>query len=92
MLKIIVSNRFKKDYRLAKKQKLDVDLLKNVVKILACEEILPKKYCDHALSRKYENLRECHIKPNWLLIYSIDVKTKILRLARTGAHSNLLDV
>ena len=63
-----------------------------MIKILASEQPLPERYRDHALenSRNYKNMRECHIMPDWLLIYKIYADVLILRLIRTGTHSDLL--
>ena len=89
MLKIIQSNRFKKDLKLAQKRNLDLTPLKVVVDKLANKEKLEEKYCDHSLTGDYVNFRECHVKPDWLLIYHIDNKELELFLFRTGTHSDL---
>ena len=62
-----------------------------VVTLLVNEQHLPEKYRDHALtnSRNYKDMRECHIEPDWLLVYKISKETLILRLIRTGSHSDL---
>ena len=91
MLKIVLSNRFKKDLRLAKKRGMNLDLLDEVVNILAAQETLPEKYLDHPLSGNYESFRECHILPDWLLIYRVDDEELFLFLSRTGTHSDLFD-
>ena len=67
MLKIVLSNRFKKDLKLAQKRGLDLHLLNDVVDLLAQEKVLPERNKDHALTGKYAVFRECHIKPDWLL-------------------------
>ena len=72
MLKIVRSNRFMKDLKLALKRGYDLNELSKVVNLLANRKTLPIKYKDHALSGDYSNFRECHIKPDWLLIYHID--------------------
>ena len=89
MLTIVRSNRFLKDLRLAKKRNLDLSALEEVVNKLANQEILDEKYHDHALSGDYADFRECHIKPDWLLVYSIDDEELELFLFRTGSHSDL---
>ena len=89
MLKIIRSNRFLKDLRLAKKRNLDLSALEEVVVKLANQEVLDEKYHDHALSGDYSDFRECHVKPDWLLIYTIDDEELELFLFRTGSHSDL---
>ena len=89
MLKIIRSNRFLKDLRLAKKRNLDLSALEEVVVKLANQELLDEKHHDHALSGDYSDFRECHVKPDWLLIYTIDDEELELFLFRTGSHSDL---
>ena len=91
MLKIKFYSQFKKDRKKALARGLDDNLLREVITILANEEKLPEKYRDHALvnSRKYLNAHECHVKPDWLLIYCIDGNNLILTLVRTGTHSDL---
>ena len=89
MLKIVRSKRFKKDIKLAQKRNLDLSELRYVITKLAKQEKLDSKYRDHALSSDYQDYRECHIKPDWLLIYSIDNKELELFLFRTGTHSDL---
>ncbi len=85
------TTQFKKDFKLAVKRGCDIDELKKVVTILAEGEILPKKYKDHdpVNSRNYKGVRECHIEPDWLLIYEISEQLMILSLKRTGSHSDL---
>ena len=89
MLSIVKSNRFIKDLKLAIKRGLDISLLDDVVTKLANGEILPKQYNDHQLMGEFADFRECHIKPNWLLVYSIDDVELELFLFRTGTHSDL---
>ena len=89
MLKIVTSNRFMKDLALAKKRNLDLKPLNDVIDKLVRQEKLDPKYHDHPLSGEYVNFRECHIKPDWLLIYHIDDDELELFLFRTGTHSDL---
>ena len=89
MLDVFYSSRFKRDYKRAKKQGRDVELLLDVVDILAAEEPLELKYQDHALVGDYLGHRECHIQPDWLLVYKIVEETLILKLIRTGSHGDL---
>lgn len=89
MLKIIRSNRFVKDLKLALKRGYNLEELSKVVEMLASRIKLPSKYKDHALCGEYTNFRECHIKPDWLLIYHIDDEELELLLFRTGTHSDL---
>ena len=83
------SNQFKKDVRLAQKRGYNLNLLTEVIKALADGETLDPKYKDHQLSGNYGFFRECHVQPDWLLIYAIEDDTLILYLSRTGTHSDL---
>ena len=89
MIEIILSNQFRKDIKLAKKRGLNITLLETVVNMLANEKKLPDKHRDHQLVGKYKNFRECHIQPDWLLIYQIDKSILSLLLLRTGTHTDL---
>lgn len=86
--KIVVSNHFKRDLKKAIKRGYNVQLLKTVVDILSSGQSLPAKYKDHPLSGNYGNCRECHITPDWLLIYEIELDDLYLYLTRTGTHSD----
>ena len=87
--RIVPSNKFKKDLKLAIKIGYDISLLEIIVNTLASGKKLPAKNKDHALSGNYNNCRECHITPDWLLIYEISENELILYLTRTGSHSDL---
>lgn len=89
MLEVILSNRFRRDLKLAAKRGRDLKLLDDVVTRLAQQEPLPEKNRDHSLTGDYIGFRECHIQPDWLLIYRIDGEALILFLSRTGTHSDL---
>lgn len=89
MYRIRPTSRFEHDLKRIKKRGYDISLLTDVLKILAAGEALPPKYRDHFLSGNYANCRECHITPDWLLIYEIDHEELILYLTRTGTHSDL---
>ena len=91
MLKPEFSGQFKRDYKLALKRGCDPKKLEEVVSILCSEQPLPAAYKDHALtdSRNYRGMRECHIQPDWLLVYKIAQEKLILKLSRTGTHSDL---
>lgn len=89
MLKIRYHASFKKDYKKIVRRGYDIRLLENVVKKLAAGEPLPEKNRDHNLSGDYSGCRECHITPDWLLIYEVDNGELILYLTRTGTHSDL---
>ncbi len=83
------SSRFKKDMKLVKRRGYDQSLIVKVIQMLANGETLDAKYQDHMLSGDYAGLRECHITPDWLLIYQIQDNQLILLLSRTGTHSDL---
>ena len=89
MLNLRYSNKFKKDYKLIQKRGYKVDKLKEVIIILREQKALPEKYKDHALIGNYVGYRECHIEPDWLLIYKIENNELLLILSRTGTHSDL---
>lgn len=81
------ATQFKKDYKLAMKRGLDIRLLDDVITALAIGLPLPEKNKDHALTGRWTGHRECHVLPDWLLIYRIDDGVLILTLSRTGSHS-----
>ena len=83
------SNQFRKDLKLAAKRGYRIELLTDVINMLANGEALPEKYKDHSLIGDYAECRECHITPDWLLIYKINGNELILYLTRTGTHSDL---
>lgn len=83
------TTQFKKDYKQAIKRGLKIKLLEDVIAALAMGEALPEKNKDHALAGNWIGHRECHILPDWLLIYRIKDDVLILTLTRTGTHSDL---
>lgn len=89
MLEIVMSNQFRKDLKLMAKRGADLNLLNIVIDKLANNISLDEKYYDHALSGNYSGFRECHIKPDWLLVYRINNSELFLFLSRTGTHSDL---
>ena len=91
MTKYIIkpSKKFQKDLKKAKSRGYNIDLLTEVIKQLADGKQLPEKYCDHKLSGEFMGCRECHILPDWLLIYEIVEDEVLLYLTRTGTHSDL---
>jgi len=91
MFSIIPSNRFKKDLKTAKKRGFNLDLLNEIVETLAADKPLDKKHHDHPLTGNFTGFRECHIQPDWLLIYKIERNELLLMLLRTGTHSDLFD-
>ena len=84
-----ITTQFKKDYKLAVKRGLKISLLEDVIAALAMGESLPDKNKDHALGGKWVGHRECHIQPDWLLVYRIEDYVLVLTLTRTGTHSDL---
>lgn len=89
MLKIRPSNKFQKDLKRIKKRGYNVSLLTSIISKLAAGEPLPEKNKDHPLSGTFKGFRECHITPDWLLIYEVNGKELILILSRTGTHSDV---
>ena len=83
------TSQFKKDLKLAKKQNKDLGKLFEVIDILANGETLDAKYKDHSLTGNYRGTRECHVEPDWLLIYEIRGDVFVLMLYRLGSHSEL---
>lgn len=88
-LSVRMTSQFKKDYKLAMKRGMNIELLDKVIDILAMGETLPDKYRDHALTGNWVGHRECHIQPDWLLIYRIEKSVLVLELSATGTHSDL---
>lgn len=89
MLDIQYEATFKRDFKRSLKRGLNPQLLEEVITLLAEEQKLPPKYKDHALSGVYSGYRECHIQPDWLLVYKIKADVLVLLLTRTGTHSDL---
>ena len=80
---------FKKDIKKVKKRGYDISLLKETIELLLKNGYLPKEYYPHPLKGNYINRFECHIKPNWLLIWEINEQEKEITLHRTGTHPDL---
>lgn len=89
MLTLKYTAKFKKDYKLGKKRGLDIRLLEYIINELANQRQLEQKYQDHPLSGDYIGFRECHLQPDWLLVYLVEDNVLTLTLARTGTHSDL---
>jgi mRNA interferase YafQ len=89
MYSIETSNKFEKEFKKCIKRNYDISLLENIVFLLEESGELPIKHKPHKLIKNYAGYWECHIKPDWLLIYKIDETNKIITLARTGTHSDL---
>ena len=88
MYEVRPSKQFKKDLRLAEKRGFPIPLINSIIKMLAAGEPLPERYKDHALLGRWQGHRECHLMPDWLLIYKIENNILVLTLARTGTHSD----
>lgn len=89
MYRIRPTTRFQKDLKRIQKRGYDLELLTEVIRKLATGEELPPKNRDHVLVGDYSGCRECHIAPDWLLVYEIDGDELLLYLTRTGTHSDL---
>ena len=88
---IKVTSKFKKDLKLAKKQKKNIDLLFEVIDKLAKGKKLEDKFRDHELSGNFAGIRECHVESDWLLMYEIRENTLVLLLYRVGSHSEVCE-
>ena len=86
------TSQFEKDVKRMAKRGMPIQELTNVIDLLLEQTPLPEKYRDHPLVGNYAGFRECHIEPDWLLIYLIDGSEMVLTLTRTGSHSDLLDM
>jgi len=83
------TGKFRKDYKLMEKRGLPVELLDDIILMLADGIPLPARNCDHALTGNWAGHRECHIMSDWLLIYCVEEDVLVLSLTRTGSHSDL---
>ena len=88
-LQVQWTTQFKKDYKLAIKRGRNICELDDTIRMLANEIPLPQKYSDHALTGSFRGFRECHVEPDWLLIYAVEKNVLTLTLSRTGSHSDL---
>lgn len=89
MLTIKYQAAFKRGYKRIKKRGYNIRLLEQVIALLAEGQELPASYRDHALTGDYSGCRECHIAPDWLLVYEVLQDELLLYLTRTGTHSDL---
>ncbi|MCI7404311.1 type II toxin-antitoxin system YafQ family toxin [Pyramidobacter sp.] len=89
MLNLRYQSAFKRDYKRIRKRGYDIRRLENIIEMLAKEQALPKECRDHDLGGNWSGFRECHIEPDWLLVYTIDHNDLVLILSRTGSHSDL---
>ncbi len=87
--RIVMSSEFRREYKKAQKRHYDMVLLDTAVELLQDVQPLPEKMCDHAFTGYWLGFRECHIQPDWLLVYRYYEDTLVLALARTGTHSDL---
>ena len=86
---VVTTTQFKKDYKRAMRRRRKIELLDDLIAKLARGETLPPKNKDHALSGDWIGHRECHIQPDWLLVYCIEDNVLVLTLTRTGTHSDI---
>ena len=89
MLSVRYTTKFKKDFKLMIQRGYDVSLLEKTIRMLCKPVPLSEEYSDHALKGEYLGHRECHIAPDWLLIYKIEKNIETVSLTRTGTHSDL---
>lgn len=90
MYSIKVTSRFKKDLKQMHKRGYNIKLLDEVINKLVKGEKLPEKNREHSLTGNWVNHRECHVTPDWILIYKVEANILVLTLTRTGSHSDLL--
>ena len=88
-LQVVFTSHFKKDYKQAMKRHLKIELLDHIIRMLSEGEALSPENRDHILTENWSGHRECHIQPDWLLIYRIEDDVLVLTLSRTGTHSDL---
>lgn len=89
MYEILITNKFKRDLKKCARQQKDIAKFAVISELLESGMSLPHKNYDHSLSGNWDGHRECHIEPDWLLIYRINEDDKIIELLRTGSHSDL---
>ena len=89
MLDLVTTTQFKKDLKRIRKRGYDLSKLDEILQKLRAEEPLPEKKRDHDLTGDYKGFRECHVEPDWLLVYAVDKERIILTASRTGTHSDL---
>ncbi len=85
------SSKFKRDVRRCQRQQKDMDKFKAVHELLIAGKPLPVRNQDHLLTGNWSNFRECHLEPDWLLIYRINESEKIIEYARMGSHADLFN-
>lgn len=90
-LELKQTSNFKKDLRRMIKRGANLEALNNVINMLIKQESLPEKYRDHPLTGNWVGYRDCHIEPDWILIYRIDDEALVLLATRTGTHSDIFN-
>lgn len=85
------TSRFKKEYRLMARRGVKMGLLHDVIELLRQGQPLPERYHDHPLTGEFVGHRECHIRPDWLLVYFVRTDVLVLTLTRTGTHADLFE-
>ena len=90
--RIKLSNRYKKDFQKLVKAHADVSRLETVIDLLLTGHALPEQYQDHELHGKFAGVRECHVAPDWLLMYIKDREHLVILLLRTGTHRDTLGI
>ena len=91
MLKFKTTAQYRRDYKRIMKRGYDIDKIENVIDTLLAGKLLSGQFKDHALTGEYIGFRECHVLPDWLLIYRIDNDELVLIAFRTGTHADLFD-
>ncbi len=91
MLKFTTTNRFEKDYTKMEKRGKDINKLNAIMQKLINEDPLEPKHRDHALKGNFKDRRECHIEPDWLLIYKTNAQEKMIIFERTGSHADIFE-
>ena len=89
MLELVTTGQVRKDYKRMKKRGCDMEMLEKIIDTLLAEQPLPERCRDHGLTGNYTGFRECHVLPDWLLVYAIDKGKLILTASRTGTHADL---
>ena len=89
MYKISNTGQFKKDFKLITKRNYDLSKLEKVINLLIIVDELPEKYKEHPLKHSKEKIIDCHISPDWILLFKRDLSEKLITLIRTGTHSDL---
>jgi mRNA interferase YafQ len=91
LFSVVQTNRFKREPWRVSRQNKNIDELETIANIIAARDALPPTNRDHILTSNYREHRECHIEPDWLLIYRVDEYDEIIILVRTGSHSDLFN-